>query len=261
MSILFLYNNLFDNATLVESSEAAGFPAENTQHSFRTKVWRTAGATAGTAHLDIDLGSAQAVTCIALANYTWTSAPGTLDLEFDDAADYSSIDNTEALTWAAHPTANGNNGIIIKTFASQSYQYLRLNVVYSPGGTPTDWDLGRIFIGTYFEPTDDYLLAEFNQNFIDLSRSQRTPGGQIHVDEVDTIRQIAFSFIAQTQAQWESFQTIINTVGIFKDLFIAFDYDNESNEMTIYGKFMALPDMRRTDVPYFRLDFNFEESM
>ena len=74
-NILFLYNNLFDDATLTESSEASGFAAENTQHPFRTKVWRTAGATAGTATLKIDHGVAKAVNCVALAGYNWASAP------------------------------------------------------------------------------------------------------------------------------------------------------------------------------------------
>jgi len=259
-NILFLYNNLLDTSTLTESSEASGFPAENVQHEFRTKVWRTEGATAGTANLDIDLGSAQEVTCVALADYTWTSAPGTFDLEFDNDSGYGSIDATESLTWSANPTANGNNGIIVKTFTGHTYRYLRLNVVYSPGGTPTDWDLGRIFVGTYFEPSDNYLLAEFQQNFIDLSRSQRTPGGSIHVDQIDPIREVEFSFIAQTQAQWESFQGVINEVGMADPLFVAFDYDNEPNEMTMYGRFTSLPNMRRVDVPYFRLGFTFEEA-
>ena len=156
-NILFLYNNLFDSATLTESSEATGFVAENTQHPFRTKVWTTEGATAGTANLVIDHATAKAVNCVVLAGYDWASAPGTLNLEFNAANAWGDPSATEALTWAANPTANGNRGVIIKTFASKSYQYNRLNVVYSPGATPTDWDLGRIFLGAYFEPTHTCL--------------------------------------------------------------------------------------------------------
>jgi len=260
-NILFLYNNIFDDATLTASSEASGFPCENTQHPFITKVWRTAGATAGTATLKIDHGSAKAVTCIALAGYNWTSAPGTLDLEFDDAADFSSIDHTESLTWAANPTTNGNKGVIIKTFASQSYRYNRLNVVYSPGGSPTDWDLGRIFLGTYFEPTIQYISDGIEQSFVDASYINKTAGGQEHVDEVTIYRQKAFSFIISTQAQWELFQKMINHVGKTKDMFIAFDYDNEPDELTWYGKLTAkLPAMGRLETKYFKLDCEFKES-
>jgi len=250
--ILFLYNNLIDAATITGSSEYPRYPDDNVQHEFRTKTWNT---TAGAANLVIDYGAATKINCVALANYSWTSAPATLDLEFNGADAWGAPAHTEALTWAAHPTANGNNGIIIKTFADQTYEFNRLNVSYG-----SEWQLGRIFLGTYFEPTDDYLLAEFQQNFIDLSASQRTPGGSLHVDRIDPLRAIDFSFIAQTQAQWESFQAMINEVGTAVPFFIAFDYDNEPDEMTIYGRFTKLPDMRRADVPYFRLGFTFEEA-
>ena len=260
-NILFLYNNLADSATLLDSSEATGFVAENVQNPFRTKVWRTAGATAGTATLRIDHGAAKAVNCVALAGYNWASAPGTLNLEFDDDSAFGSIDHTETLTWAANPTANGNYGIIIKTFTSHSNQYNRLNVVHSPGGTPTDWDLGRIFVGTYFEPTIQYISEGVGQGFIDGSYIGRTADGQEHIDEVTIRRQKTFSFIITTQAQWELFQKMINHVGKFKDMFVAFDYDNYPDEMTWYGKLTAdLPIMSRLESKYWRLDCEFKES-
>lgn len=65
-NILFLYDNLLDSAALTESSEASGFAVENIQHPFRTKVWRTEGATAGTANVVIDHGSRKVVTCVPL---------------------------------------------------------------------------------------------------------------------------------------------------------------------------------------------------
>jgi len=257
-NILFLYNNLFDSATLTESSEATGYVAENTQHPFRTKVWTTEGATAGTANLKIDHGSAKAINCVALANYTWTSAPGTLDLEFDDAADFSSIDQTEALTWAANPTTNGNRGIIVKKFTSASYRYNRLNVVYSPGAVPTDWSLGRIFLGAYFEPTHTCLEND-QPEFVDESIVMSSPGGQRHIDERALFRRKRFSFLVETQAQWELFQTMINHVGTFKNLFIAFDYDSEPDELTIYGRFTKALVATNNLKTQFRIDLEFEE--
>jgi len=261
-NILFLYDNLLDIAALTESSEATGFPVENIQHPFRSKVWRTEDATAGTANVVIDHGAAKAVNCIALANYNWASAPGTLDLEFNatDAWEDPSPSETEALTWAANPTANGNPGIIVKTFASKSYQYNRLNVVYSPGATPTDWDLGRVFVGTYFEPAKNRLAGGIEQEFIDASYVSRTAEGQEHSDEIPIYREKRFSFILETQAQWELFQKMFNSVGIFKDFFLAINYDNEPDEMTWYGKFASIPEMSRIPVSYFRLDCAFRES-
>lgn len=258
-NIMFMYDNLVLDATLAASSAASGFNAVNLQNPFRTKVWRTAGATAGTANLVINHGSAKAVTCVILGGYNWTSAPGTLDLEFNATDSWGSPSATESLTWAANPTTNGNYGVIVKVFDSKSYQYNRLNVVYSPGATPTDWDLGLLYVGTYFQPTDNYLIS-WGQSFHDPSIIDTTVGGQDHVDEMTMYRSLDFSFIIESQAQWESFQAVIRGVGTKKDLFIAFDYTNEPDEMTIYGKFTKLPGMQNIFNYNFRAPFSFKES-
>ncbi len=254
----FLYDNLLDSATLTASSSATGFPANNLKNPFRTKVWRTAGATAGTANLVINHGSAKAVTCIALTGYTWTSAPGTLNLEFNATDSWGAPSATETLTWAATPTTNGNKATIIKIFASKSYQYNRLNVVYSPGAVPTDWDLGRIFVGTYFQPTYNYD-PQPKIDMGDESIGSKTIGGQKHFDEIEKFRPVSFSCTVISQAQWELFQTMINTVGISKSLFVAFDYDNEPDEMTIYGHFTNLPGASGYAYAAYNLSFGFEE--
>ncbi len=400
----FLYNNLLDSATLTASSAATGFPANNLKNPFRTKIWRTAGATAGTANLIIDLtpiwattgsnlvsngadwtggppptgwtatnctlaavgggqsgncleitrtagaiqsakqiitcvvgklyrlhfyvhdgtnptenfdvnvtgvGGASLVNCsaassaawdvwgyyyfvadqtsitvelnrdvngagtmlfdtievyemtgasitsVALTGYNWASAPGTLDLEFSNSNSWGAL-ATETLTWHITPTANGNKATIIKTFTEKNYPYARLNVVHSPGGTPTDWDLGRIFIGTYFQPTYNYD-PQPKIDMGDESIGSKTIGGQKHFDEIEKFRPVSFSCTVVSQVQWELFQTMINTVGISKSLFVAFDYDNEPDEMTIYGHFTSLPGASGYAYAAYNLSFGFEE--
>jgi len=253
--IMLLYNNLLDSATLTASSAATGFPASNLQHPFRTKVWRTTGGTPGTANLVIDHGTAKAVNCVALINYTWASAPGTLNFEANATDSWGAPSFSQALTWAATPSANGNKACIIKTFASQTYRYNRLNVAYAPG----DWDLGRMFVGSYFQPTYNYRI-EWTQNVVDPSIIARSIGGQDHIDQIEKFREMGFSFLADTQAQWETYQTMINHVGINKDLFISFDYTNEPDEMTIYGKFSVLPGATNTGTTYKQINFSFRES-
>jgi hypothetical protein len=259
-SIYFLYDNKLDaTATSITASSAAtGYPASNLQHAFRTKVWRTAGATAGTANLVIGFGSALATTAVALTGYSWTAAPGTLSVQFNTSDSWGSPAATETLTWAASPTINGNKATICKIFAARTYAYSRLNVVYSPGSTPTDWDLGRRFIGGYFQPSINYLV-DWSENIIDPSVGSRTIGGQDHIDEAEKYREVDFSFYIDTQSQWESFQTMINAVGTSKDLFVAFDYTSEPDEMTMYGKFTRVPNMMRRGRG-FQADFTFRES-
>lgn len=250
-----MYNNLIDSATLVESSEASGFPAENVQHPFRTKVWTTAGGTPGTANLVIDHGEAKAVSCIALANYNWASAPSTFSLEFNATDSWGAPSHTEGLTWSANPTANGNKAVIAKKFASQSYRYNRLNVVYATG----DWSLGRIHLGPYFEPELNYQY-KWKQNMMDDSKTAQTIGGQDHTDEIEMYRILQFKALVKTQAQWELYQKMINNVGRNKELFAAFEYDNEPNEMTMYGRFIKLPGMTSPFLSLFDLGFAFKES-
>jgi hypothetical protein len=257
-NIQFFYNNLFDSATLTASSEDSDFPASNLQHAFRTKVWRTAGATAGTANLVIDHGSAKAVTAIILTNYNWASAPGTFDLEFNATDAWGAPSATVDLTsvFAVTPDTYGNRNVILSTFASKSYRYNRLNIVYSPGATPTDWDLGRIFIGTYFEPTNDYRY-QHSEKIIDPSYISQSVGGQDHVDEISKYRTKDVFFVGETYAQWQSFQLLMTTVGFSKDLFVAFDPTSYSNEMTWYCK---MTDFNQQKSFAHEIDMSFKES-
>jgi len=54
---------------------------------------------------------------------------------------------------------------------------------------------------------------------------------------------------------------MINHVGIHKNLFIAFDYDSESDEQTIYGRFSKALIATNNLKTQFRMDFEFEEAV
>jgi hypothetical protein len=235
-NIMFLYNNLVDSATLTASSAAAGYPVANLKNQLRTKCYKSAGATAGTANIVFDFGTPKPVTCIALTGYDWAAAPETLQVEFNDANSWGSPAEIKALTWAASLTANGNKASIILAFESINYRYARLNVINAAG----DWKLGRIFIGEYFQPESNYLYG-WAPELVDPSMLSQSVGGQTYADEIEKYRKVAFGLSFVTQAQWELFQKMANTAGISRDLFVAFDYENEPDEMTLYGKFTALP--------------------
>ncbi|MDF1592586.1 MAG: hypothetical protein P1P89_13810 [Desulfobacterales bacterium] len=255
-NIRFFWQNLFDLAALTASSQDADFPAANLQNPLRTKVYKTAGATPGTANLVIDHLTAKPVTAIILANYDWAGAPGTLNLEFNAADAWGAPSATEALTWVATPDTYGNPNVIIKVFASKSYRYNRLNVVYSPGAVPTDWQLGRIFLGTCFEPINHYDF-DGEESIVDPSFIGESVGGQQLVDEITKYRTKSFDFPAETLAQWLLFQQMFNSVGYSRDLFVAFDFDNYPNALTMYGKFTSL---RQQDDFFKRIELAFKES-
>ena len=256
--ILLLYKNLLLNSTLTASSAATGFPVSNLKNPFRSKAWRTAGATAGTANLVINLGSALAVNCVALTGYTWASAPGTLNLEFNATDDWGAPSATEALTWKAATTPYGNKGSIIKAFASKTYQYLRLNVVYSPGATPTDWDLGVIHVGTYFQPAVN-VSHGFEYSIIDPSMESVTVGGQLHHDQLDKYRRFDFSQRIFTATEFKNFQNFYNEVGTVKPIFVSYDYDN-AEETTIYGNLTDAMAVQNKVLNYYETEFELRES-
>ncbi|PKN20879.1 MAG: hypothetical protein CVU71_03620 [Deltaproteobacteria bacterium HGW-Deltaproteobacteria-6] len=254
MSLLFLYNNLLDSATLTASSAATGFPANNLKNPHRTKTWKTAGATAGTAQLVIDHGTAKAVNAIALTGYDWAAAPGTLQVEFNATDSWGSPSVTETLTWVSGTTPGGNKGTIIKKLAAdRTYRYNRLSVVNAPG----DWNLGRLFVGQYFEPARTYGWG-YQESVIDPSLIAQTIGGQDHADEIEKYRIFSCSGVIATQAQWVLYQAMLNSVGLHKEIFAALDYTNDPIERTIYGKFSKLPAVTR---PFnFNYDFEFTEA-
>jgi len=249
---LFLYDNLLDSATLTASSAATGFPANNLKNPFRTKYWKTAGATAGTATLVINHGSAKVVNAIALTGYPdWAAAPGTLKMEYgDDGVTYAEHDD---LTWVAPTTPGGNKGTIIAKVTAQNHQYNRLSVVNAPG----DWQLGRLFVGSYFEPARDYGRG-YEEEVVDPSLISQTIGGQDHADEKERYRIIRVGGVILTQAQWVLYQAMVNAVGVRKELFVAFDYTNDAAERTLYGKFSKLPAIARPSL--FEYNFEFTEA-
>jgi hypothetical protein len=255
MSILFLHNNLLDTATLTASSAAIGFPANNLKNPFRTKTWKTAGATAGTAQLVIDHGTAKAVNAIALTGYPdWLAAPGTLQVEFNDTNVWGAPAATEALTWLAPTTPGGNKGSIIKKLAAtRTYRYNRLSVVNAPG----DWNLGRLFVGTYFEPAIDYGWG-YSEEVVIPSLISKSIGGQAHVDEIEKYRVIRCNGVIETQAQWVLYQAMINIVGMEKEFFVDFNFSGELVEKFIYGSFSKVPTITRPF--HFTYDFEFTES-
>jgi hypothetical protein len=195
------------------------------------------------------------IDAIALTGYPdWAVAPGTLNMEFAPSNSWGAPTATEALTWVANTTPGGNKGTIIKKLTTtRNYPYARLNVVNAAG----DWNLGRLFVGSYFEPARLYAWG-YEEEVVDPSLISQTIGGQDHADEIERYRIIRCSGVIETQAQWVLYQAMLNAVGTRKEIFAAFDYSGEPIERTVYGKFSSLPGITRPF--YFDYSFEFTES-
>ena len=123
----------------------------------------------------------------------------------------------------------------------------------------SDWSLGRLFVGEYFEPTRTYGRG-YQEEVVDPSLISQTIGGQDHADEIERYRIIRCNGIIETQAQWVLYQAMLNAVGTRKEIFVTFDHAAEAAERTIYGKFSKLPAITRPYSGIFEYDFEFTEA-
>jgi len=250
---LFLYENLVDVGSVYPTSENSSLPGTNVQHSFRTKVWEV---TSPVSDLVIDFGTAQTLTTVALIDYDWTSAPNSLYLEFSASSFAPASGQTQELTWCPNPTSYGNPASIIQTFTlNTTYRYARLRVNH--GAT---WDLGRLFIGDYFEPAFHMAQGAYNYRIEDDSKVLTSVGGQEHVDAVTKYRTAQAGFHIRTQAELDSFYKVYNEVGKQKDIFFALDYTNKSNDDTLYGKLISDISVKKRGPWHWYLALKFREA-
>lgn len=170
--IRFAWNNLIDYPAsgMTATSSADGFPVGNLRHPFRTRQWKTAVGS-GVEHIVFDFGllsgdfgsgyyssggygsppaeiSPQAVSAVFVLDHNFTE---TVDcrIQGNDADSWGSPAVDEAVAY--------DPGVMVKFFTEGTYRYWRLAVDDSVGGN-TQIRIGRLFIGTYFQPARTPLI-------------------------------------------------------------------------------------------------------
>lgn len=254
MTIQFFYDNFVDNSTFwYNSSAKTGFPSSNISHPFRTKKWVTS---ATTGRVVFGRSTKYEVNAVLISDYDWTSQPSTLKLQAHTSTDFSGGGSTAidlASLWTRNPSTLGNNAIIIKTFTTIKYKYFRLIA-----GHGSSFNIGRVFVGTYFQPAENYLAEGQDEEYIDPSKIDETIDGQEHVDELTQYREKRVSFFISGLAQWNKFRTMINNIGTRKDLYVRFTTDSADD--TWYCKMSKSPKMEKTPPSYYKTKFDFKES-
>lgn len=210
--IKFMYDNLWDasGTTLTSSSEEAGYPDTNTQQRWHTRCWRATGDAAE--WVKVDLGSAQNIKAFVIKNHNFTGA-ATLKIQ-GNAADVwgaPTVDVTLPIT----------TGTIIYTWSSnQSYRWWRVSI--EDGANPDTYvKIGRIFLGSFFEPASNF--ATHTPAFLDPSGIKHSTGGQYSANEKTHYKTISYGFKGITVADFASFETVYDEVGISKNYFICED--------------------------------------
>lgn len=239
--------NLIDSATISASSETDYLTASNVANELRTKVWRT-GTSAAAEWIKFDFGSAKAVTAFIIANHTF-SGDTLVALEGNATDSWGSPSFTQAVTLAS--------GTILTTFASQSYRWWRFRFTKPTAGTQRD--VGRIFLGTYTEPTDAP-----DWNGVKVARSDNTSivrsvGGQEWADRRSNYRKPAADFTACSTTSKDAIDLVVADCGVGKSLFIQPDINTALAE-ALYVRFAKLPEyqMHSWDGSQFRWNLSLE---
>jgi hypothetical protein len=141
-----------------------------------------------------------------------------------------------------------NAGVMVKFFTEAEHDYYRIYIDDSAGGN-TQPEIGRVFFGTYFEPTRNPSI-DFGYQVIDLSIRGESAGGAIHFDPRTKKVRASMNFKALPQTdKYDSGKLldIFKTVGRSRDLFVSIDPDNYPNKLAIYG--VIVSDLQFTALP------------
>lgn len=217
-----LWDNKFDAATLVVSSEASGLPVENLQHDWFTKHWRSLGLT--DEWIDADLGAAEAIKAFFIYSHNLRD---TADLQIQGDDDYDSgtppaVDDTIVIT--ADMIANN----IIGKFwtAVQAYRYWLQIITDDVTGHPDGYIReGRVFLGGYFEPTYRPSVYPATTD-VDPSTILVSMGGQKQANIITPYQIIKYQWGALPASDIATLKTIFAAVGKNKSYFICEDSDN-----------------------------------
>lgn len=228
----FLYDNLIDDSTVVitEGSENADLPSSNLTHPHRTKVYRT-GTSSANEWVKFDLGSAKAVQCVVILDHDLTAGDSVIKLQGNASDSWGSPSVNETITY--------NADVMAKFLGSpQTYQWWR--VIFTKSAAGETRDIGRLFIGPYYECTKNIHFGDLDIIPIDLSVTDRSVGGQTYSEIRDIYHEIKVGFVKIGDTQMSSFKTIADAVGTHTPMFISLDPTNKPYVWLYYVKAKSL---------------------
>ncbi len=229
MSTRFLYDNLVDRSTTVisSSSEVSDLPDDNVRHPHKGKVWRT-GVTAADEWIKFDLGTAQNVQAFVALAHTLTASDSVIRIQA------SATDS-----WVAPPVdvALTVNADVLYHYwsAAQSYRWWRFKFTKSAAGETRD--VGRIFLGTYYEAAQDIAYDGYEIRPVDLSETSRSLDGASYSDSKEIYHDVTAEFEYISDAQMDAFRAIAAWVGTHTPLFFHVDPEDMGADWLWYVKF------------------------
>ncbi len=227
--------NLIDAAAVIQtqSSQDPAFPAANLRNPQRTKLWRT-GASVALEWTVFDFGSAQAVTACLILSHTLTGSDSLIKIQANTSDSWGAPAFEQSISFSAV--------VMSATFSSQSFRYWRFTFTKASAGVTRD--LGRLWLGTFYTPTDPPDFDGYLRRVEDLSLRQRAPYGPIYGEARSTFRRPQLDFSAIPNAQKVQFAIIAEAVKTIIPFFLQIDETAGADELAepLYVTFRELPD-------------------
>lgn len=187
------------SATVTAASEATTMPASNLNRIQPSDVWRSTSLTGQ--YIEIDLGSAKAVTVVALM-FTNLTSGATWQVQAGSTTAYSDYDSTAVTAWAgATQNVDRPHCFLDLTAAAKTYRYWKITLTdaSNPAGY---FEAGRVILANAFQGTRNYAYGA-GRGFKDMSTQKDAFGGQMIVEEKAKRPLISFEvpFLTATEAE------------------------------------------------------------
>lgn len=253
----FLWDNLVDaSATVItSSSEGTDLPDDNVQHPFRTRVWRT-GTSAALEWVKFDLGSAQNVQAFVALDHDLTGSDTLVKIQGNATDSWGAPSVDQAVSHNANTLAYYFGSV-------QSYRWWRFTFTKSASGETRD--VGRIFIGPYYETVKNISFEGLDITPVDLSETSRAIGGQTYSDERSAYDKIDAKFDYVLNAQMAQFLSLAEAVGTHTPFFIDVDPTNMGYAWLYYVKFASFAKRRvriyKSSLPLWSTTMTFNEEL
>ncbi len=221
------YDNWIDYAATIitPATQDPILTAANIANELRKRVYRTL-ATQAAETITLDLGSAKDVTSVILLDHTLTAGDTLIKLQGNATDSWGSPSFSQTLTWAA--------GTISQVFSTQTFRYWRIIFTKSSAGVTRD--IGRVFLGTYYETTEAPDYAGLNWGTVDPSKGTKTPGGITYYDVKEKFDEFSLKFSDYSQTDITNFETIFALVGQTISFFVQIDPNNAPADRFYYVK-------------------------
>lgn len=216
-----LWDNEWDGGAVDASTAAADFPAINTQHIWRKRVWRSTSVV--TQWLRCDLGvTPPAVNSLVIENH---NIPSGAIVQLIGSSTPLGADITISLT----PVTPGR--IVYMATAPMTWRYWRITM---NGGGGSYFEIGRVFLGDYFE--FQYHYRTKRPGFTDPSERVMSDAGQIASNQLERYRRFLFSWSpgAVSEAEYEDLFEIFEAIGTSVPYWITYDSDATPPTATFY---------------------------